>query len=118
MATLRVYHVTETASVPSILRKGLVPAIGPRSADLGETGEPLPAVWVFPDREQMDNALMSWFGEWWEEWGPRGEDTELSVLTLDVPEHMLDVARWPDGFEWACYETIPPSMIVEVEHGQ
>ena len=53
------YHVTPARNLPSIQEKGLLPTIGERSLALGEGQE---AVYLFPSREDVDNALSNWLG--------------------------------------------------------
>lgn len=65
------YHLTPASSIPSILREGLVPQIGERSALVGETA---PAIYCFADLRELEDALTNWMAEYFD------EDEPLSLL--------------------------------------
>jgi hypothetical protein len=96
------YHVTEKSDLQDILTQGLVPKLGPRSIEAGESN---PAIFLFPDIEDMDNALMNWMGECWDE----DDDTELVALeiTLDDNFPLVQTAGW----EYMSLNPIEPSCI-------
>jgi len=71
------YHITPAENLPSISRDGLVPAIGPRSKELGER---VSAVYLFPSIESMEDALANWLGDAFD------EDVVLALLAVDVDE--------------------------------
>ena len=96
------YHVTPTENVETITQYGLVPMIGARSIKLGE---PEPAVYLFPNKEACEQAIMGWLGEELEEYG------DLSVIEVDVFE--LDLVE-SVGWELISFEAIPPERIVRV----
>lgn len=68
-----IYHVTRKEDLPSILAEGLQPRIGPRSIQIGESS---PAVYFFPDMESVENALLNWLGE-------EFDDDEIVVLVIN-----------------------------------
>ena len=72
------YHVTHSASWPRIQAEGLLPTIGDRSADLGEVEA---RIYLFPDKDSMNNALMNWLGECFE------EEENLYVLEVDITDY-------------------------------
>ena len=53
------YHVTPSSNLESIMREGLVPKIGDRSYKVDEQH---PAVYLFPNMEEVENALMRRYG--------------------------------------------------------
>ncbi|GCD54288.1 hypothetical protein [Acetobacter pasteurianus] len=59
-STLSAFHVTPAENLPSIMRNGLEPRIGPRSEDLSEKYK---AIYLFPNVEAMENALANWMAE-------------------------------------------------------
>ena len=99
------YHVTRKADLPSILDRGLVPAIGPRSRKQGET---VPAVYLFKTRTAMLDAVMNWLGE---QFGPDEERTALRI-TFEKP---IDESPETAGYELLVTRVIPPGCIEPVE---
>lgn len=95
------YHVTHAENLESILMRGLVPQIGPRSA---QANEALRCVYLFTSAEACETALMNWLGD-------EFEDTELVVLELDRAGVTGDVCA---GFELACLHAITPERIRRV----
>lgn len=81
----RVYHVTETRLLDTILRDGLKPMIGPRSRSAGEQAA---AIYVFPDSLSLIDGLTNWLGD--------ELDVPCSVLELTIPDDWLihDDLRW------------------------
>lgn len=51
------YHVTPYDNLESILKNGLIPTIGPRSAKIGGVK---PAVYLFQSLDEVEDALMNW----------------------------------------------------------
>ena len=101
------YHVTRAENIGSIMKDGLVPAIGERSEKLGEQ---TPAVYLFTSLENMDNALWNWLGEEFEEEN-EAAGFEIERVALEV---MLDDSLYidPDEFyEIEVTDTIPPENI-------
>lgn len=100
----RVFHVTPTANVDSILASGLEPRIGPRSSELGEAQ---PRVYLFVRREDAIEAVTNWMGEAF-------DDEPLSLLTVQRGGLPLAVT---EGFdvEVTCDQLIPPGLIQHIE---
>lgn len=91
-----IYHVTTADALASIMGEGIVPRIGPRSA---EQGEMAPAVYAFSSTEAVEDALCGWLGE------VLADDTEIFVIEIDMaagPE--------PGSFEVVLTETVPPAL--------
>lgn len=68
------WHLTPVDNLPAILRDGLLPAIGPRSAALGEMRA---SVHLFSDFASLDDA------DWLE--SAFDDDQQLCLLHVDVP---------------------------------
>lgn len=102
--TLRtLYHVTPAANLPAILKQGLVPAIGPRSADLGETA---PGIYTFANLMDLDGA--DWLVDAFE------NDEALAVLELRVAP---DAPQHPGaGFEVVLAAPVPATAMTVVCH--
>ena len=96
--TRTLYHVTQTANIPAIMREGLAPRIGVRSLDAGET---TPAVYLFPDVASLMDAMCNWLGDCF------GENEPLTVLTVDARGLRCDVA----GYEARVYGRILPDRL-------
>ncbi|WP_455233043.1 GNAT family N-acetyltransferase [Geopseudomonas aromaticivorans] len=97
------YHVTPEANLYSISKQGLLPATGPRSADLGEQE---PAVYCFPNREAVEDALGNWLGDRFD------EDEPLAILELQVPVGSEAPAELPGAaFEVVVAERVPPEAV-------
>lgn len=94
---ITVYHVTPTKNVPSILKTGLQPRIGPRSK---AAKEQQPAIYVFPTRDDMMDA------EHWID-GVMPDDT--TVLRLTIPRAWM--LKSPVSWESMVIKPIPPERI-------
>tara|TARA_Y100000780_G_scaffold223601_1_gene234111 strand:+ start:319 stop:693 length:375 start_codon:yes stop_codon:yes gene_type:complete len=103
-ASTSAYHVTLAENLTSILREGLQPRIGERSAALGED---VPRVYLFPSREDCETALSSWLGECFED----VEEHGLLILAIDVDGLTLDSDV---GYEMTTSDTIEPARIASV----
>lgn len=71
------YHVTAARHLDTIMEEGLRPRIGERSEVMGE-GEA--AIYLFTSRTAVDDAVMNWLGDAYE------EDDELVVLEVKLDE--------------------------------
>lgn len=95
-----IYHVTPAHNLESILRDGLRPQIGPRSALLGEAKE---LVYFFGSRLALEEALSIWLGEALDD-----EPGAISVLSVDPSGlHLVSDA----SYELACHHLVPPEKI-------
>ena len=93
------FHVTPCCNVPNILREGLVPQIGLNSETAGEK---VPGIYLFKDLGAVENALLNWLGD-------EFEDTPLSLLRVHISEAVL--MREPESFEYVCRISIHPENI-------
>lgn len=94
------FHVTPMENVQNIMEHGLVPQIGERS---GAQGEETPAIYLFPTRDDMDNALSNWLGEWFEDaYGPAAE---LAVIKVSLPKDVY--VHYDRTVPYECYVTEP-----------
>lgn len=94
------FHVTPMENVQNIMEHGLVPQIGERS---GAQGEETPAIYLFPTRDDMDNALSNWLGEWFED--AYGPDAELAVIKVSLPKDVY--VHYDRTVPYECYVTEP-----------
>lgn len=99
------FHVTLMENVPSILEHGLVPQIGERAEEFGETE---PAIYLFPSKDDMNNALYNWLGEWYND--NYGEDCELAILHIRLGKN-VPVFQTEAEYERICKVVIPPEAI-------
>lgn len=97
----KVYHVTPADNLDEILRHGLVPQIGLRTRKI--EGEK-PAVYCFPDKATMEDAVMNWLGDEFD------EDESLALLEIDTDGLRGQVT---DGaqYEIAITDSIPVEKI-------
>jgi len=70
------YHVTTYKKSTRILNYGLVPKIGIRSSKL----EKQKAIYLFKTYSDVENALMNWLGDEFE------ENERLSLLKVNIPK--------------------------------
>lgn len=68
------YHVTPASNLRSILSKGILPQVGRRSKICRENAA---RSYFFPDLADLEDALLNWFGEVFEE-------TEEGLAILEV----------------------------------
>lgn len=99
-----VYHVTPNYNLTSIRKHGLIPQLGPNASELDETR---PAVWLFPTKEDAENAVNSWLGDQF------GYDTPASLLTIQIPEGLIKNSDV--DYERICLQSIPASNIKKIE---
>ena len=98
------YHITPVKNLTSIMSEGLIPQIGERSQMLGEKDE---AIYLFPTKADVTNALLQWLGEMYD------DDEELALLEIDTT-HMHLTPSIAD-YELICLEPIPPRCITFLE---
>lgn len=90
------YHVTPTKNVKRILAKGLDPKI-PLEGDVE-------GVYLFPDKITMQDALMNWLGDKFE------EDEKLTSLKVDLTRVERPIES-DVGYEIRVIGGIPPEAI-------
>jgi hypothetical protein len=97
----KVYHVTLADNLDSIMSRGLIPQIGDRARKI--EGEK-PAVYCFPDKASMEDAVMNWLGDEYD------EDEQLALLEIDTTGLKGQVT---DGaqYEVAITDSIPVDNI-------
>jgi hypothetical protein len=100
------YHVTEKTKLPSIMEHGLLPMRGPRSSLCGEAK---PAVYCFPGREDLEDAMMNWLGESFVE----ADIAEGGLVILEIDADGLLIES-DAGYELAILEIIQPTRIINV----
>lgn len=94
------YHVTPSSNVDSIRKNGLQPRIGERSLSAGEK---TPAVFLFANQDDLEQALLNWLGEIF-------EDEDLVILEIQLPlEYKQSLAQ--SEYEITCSVAIPPQYI-------
>lgn len=97
----RIYHVTPSENLDNIMNKGLVPQAGDRTRKIFDEK---PAIYCFPDKSAMEDAVMNWLGDEFE------EDTQLALLeiyTTGLKGQVTDGAE----YEVAITSIIPPQNI-------
>lgn len=99
--TINLFHVTRAENLDAINAHGLVPAIGERSAALGETEA---AIYCYRSLADVTDGLGTWLGECFE------EDEELIIIELTVP------LAWTqsEAFETRIVNTVTPGAFVRV----
>lgn len=98
---MHLFHVTLVSALPSILEEGLIARIGPRADQLGEV---VPAVYCFGDREAVEDGLMGWMADAFEE--------ADGIVILEIDATGLDIQKNPADFEFRLLDTLYPSRIV------
>lgn len=85
---MQLFHVTLESSLPVILSDGLRPAIGERAQLFGERQ---PAIYCFDSEKAVEDGLMNWMAEAFE------EDETLVILAVDASG--LTMEKAPEDFE-------------------
>lgn len=88
------YHVTSASNIESIRQNGLIPQIGTRSLELGET---ISRIYLFTNKNACEEALMNWLGDYF-------EDEEIVILEIESV-HVQGVSE--AEYEIACEHLIP-----------
>ena len=96
------FHVTRESDLDAILANGLKPQIGPRSKLGGETSS---RVYFFVDMDAVENALMNWLGDCFEE--------HVALVILDVNLDGLN-PEYEEQFEAVVLSAVSPDRIVNV----
>ena len=99
------FHVTRDSNIVSILDHGIVPRLGERSQECGES---IAAVYAFPTVQDCHTALSQWLGDWFND----QEEEEGQAITLVIVEFdPTGLAQLPQevAFETRFACTIPPT---------
>lgn len=96
---MELYHVTLKRNLKSIMKYGLIPQVGERSAKLNEEL----GVFLFPSVEDMELALEQWLGDEFD------EEEELISLKVFVPDDFP--LEEPVEYERVVRTRIPPEWI-------
>lgn len=92
-------HVTPVENLHGILTRGLIPAVGPRSAACAEAR---PGIYCFSDQASLEDAFGGWLGEVFD------ERQRLALLAIKAPKRSdCDAA----GYEVVLREAVPPRQI-------
>lgn len=92
---------------------GLVPKIGALSKYIDEPSE---AIYLFPNRECLEDALVNWMGDIYEHLEEEeGESIRLALLEVDLPEdwpvYIPEGKKFRDFYEVVTYERIPAKFL-------
>jgi hypothetical protein len=107
------YHVTESIHIDALMNEGLIPRIGERSLELGET---VARVYLFSSVQTANEALLNWLGEWFEDKAEEtGHEIELVILEIN-PEGLTlhPTFEGQDSWEWYSETPIPPTAISKI----
>jgi hypothetical protein len=94
------YHITPTKNLSQIKRVGILPR---EPQDMKDKK----AVYLFPDRISLDDAMMNWMGDRFD------DDEPLSLISIN-PQG-LNIQRSVVDFEVMTYQPIPVKNIVKIE---
>lgn len=94
------YHITPSQNTAAIIQYGLVPQVGARSQDLGESRA---AIYLFETIEDAEDALGGWLGESFD------EDEALTLLEVNTMD--LIASEGGAGYEMVFEDPIDPSRI-------
>lgn len=111
---LLTYHVTMDDFLSTIQLEGLKPKIGHLSESIGEENE---QIYLFPSLEIMNDALLNWFGEAYEEYCEEF-DIDIDDLILHSLYVLIPLNAIQDyleesfvGFELVSQTPIPKELI-------
>lgn len=100
------YHVTTETNLENIKKSGLIPQIGPRSQDSGET---FPYVYLFDDYGTMEDAAMNWLCDLFD------DDEVLVCCEIELPDDIQSkLTKDESSFEVLCPATILPQYIKQI----
>ncbi len=99
------FHLSLKSNEQSILENGLKPFIGERSKILGES---VARIYLFPTMEDVENALLGWFGDWCEENGIFEGELALFEVT---PPNDFPICFGDAEYEFVSYTSIPKEYI-------
>lgn len=100
-----VFHVTPAKNLAYISEMGLIPQVGERSEQLEEN----PKVFLFVSRLAMEDALMNWFGDQFEEHEP--------LVAIEVNSEHLELSIDPAvAYEVTVDRVISPALFRKFIH--
>jgi hypothetical protein len=94
------FHATPLDNFEYILNDGLIPAIGPRSLQIGEEK---PGVYAFDCLDKLDDAISGWLGDCFEDEGV------MKIAILEISDN--ENAFRPDGLSHVSDNPLPASAI-------
>lgn len=97
------YHVTSHKNIDSIKKRGLIPSLGPNAKACGETK---PAIWCFPSKQLMNDALGGWFENLCD------DDNGMDCIVIDVPKHY--VKNSTVEYEKIITQPVSPKYIIKI----
>lgn len=92
---MKLYHLTPSKNLPSILQIGLIPQIGERSQEIGES---TPAIYAFLNMISVEDSLLGWLGDCFEE-------ETLSLIEITPPTNLQ--FEFIGGYEIIIKSSIP-----------
>ena len=101
---MKLYHVTLRSNLESILSNGLIPDIGERSYDAGETQK---FVFLFPTKNDVENAMLTWLGEYY-------CDEDIVYLEVNLPDN-FPIEQGEVEYEMISRQIIPKEYINIIE---
>ena len=104
---MHAFHCTLETHLPSIFDRGLIPGVGQRSQ---EAREGKPCLYFFPDLQAVEQALLTWLGDAFEE-----EEDALVILEVDLDG--LPVHSAPGSFELTLDVPVSPDRVVGLFNG-
>lgn len=97
------YHVTNHKNIKSIKKHGLIPKLGPNAKSCGE---PQPAIWCFPNKQLMTDALDGWFEDLC------NNENGMDCIVIDVPSKY--VSKSTVDYEKIIKQPINPKYIKKI----
>lgn len=97
------YHVTSHRNIKSIKIHGLIPQLGPNAKSCGETK---PAIWCFPNKQLMTDALDGWFENLCD------DKNGMDCIVINVPSKY--VSKSTVDYERIIKQPISPKYIKKI----
>lgn len=94
------FHATPIDNLEYILHDGLIPAIGPRSLQIGEEK---PGIYAFDSLDMLDDAIGGWLGDCLEDEGV------MKIAILEITD--INNNFQTDGFSHVSDNAIPANAI-------
>lgn len=103
----RYYHVTPYSNLDSIIRKGLIPQIGPLSKKQQELHA---AVFLFNNEISAEDAIVNWYGDEFD------EDTKLAIIQVNIPINRQSNLVYCEevGYESQYHGVIDPRWLTHI----